>query len=107
MAEVHGGQLVVQALEKEGVTHLFTLSGGHIDKILDACAESKISVIDVRHEQAAAMMAYGWSMATGKLGVCLVTAGPGLTNADHRGGGRDGVAHPDACHLRTQPEKGK
>jgi acetolactate synthase-1/2/3 large subunit len=81
MAEVHGGHLVVKSLEREGVTHLFTLSGGHIDKILDALADSPITVIDVRHEQAAAMMAQGWSMATGKLGVCLVTAGPGLTNA--------------------------
>ena len=81
MAEVHGGHLVAKALEREGVTHLFTLCGGHIDKILDALEESPIRVIDVRHEQAAAMMAQGWSIATGKLGVCLVTAGPGLTNA--------------------------
>jgi acetolactate synthase-1/2/3 large subunit len=81
MAEVHGGHLVVKALEREGVTHLFTLCGGHIDKILDALDKSPIRVIDVRHEQAAAMMAQGWSIATGTLGVCLVTAGPGLTNA--------------------------
>jgi acetolactate synthase-1/2/3 large subunit len=81
MAQVHGGHLVVKSLEQQGVTHLFTLCGGHIDKILDALSGSPIRVIDVRHEQAAAMMAQGWSIATGKLGVCLVTAGPGLTNA--------------------------
>ena len=81
MTQVHGGHLVVKSLEREGVTHLFTLCGGHIDKILDALPGSPIRVIDVRHEQAAAMMAQGWSIATGNLGVCLVTAGPGLTNA--------------------------
>ncbi len=81
MAEVHGGQLVVKALEEEGITYIFTLSGGHIDKIYDACIDSKIEIIDVRHEQAAAFMAMGWSIASDQLGVCLVTAGPGLANA--------------------------
>lgn len=81
MAEVHGGQLVVRALEKEGVKYIFSLSGGHIDKIYDACIDSSIEVIDVRHEQAASMMAMGWSIATGELGVCLATAGPGVSNA--------------------------
>ena len=81
MTEVHGGQLVIKALEKEGVDYIFTLSGGHIDRIYDACIDSKIRIIDVRHEQAAAFMAMGWSMASDQLGVCLVTAGPGLANA--------------------------
>ncbi|MBN1574608.1 MAG: thiamine pyrophosphate-binding protein [Deltaproteobacteria bacterium] len=81
MPEVHGGQLVVKALEEEGISYIFTLSGGHIDKIYDACIDSKIKVIDVRHEQAAAFMAMGWSIASDQLGVCLVTAGPGLANA--------------------------
>jgi len=78
---VHGGHLVIKALKKEGVKYIFSLSGGHIDKIYDASIDSDIKIIDVRHEQAAAMMAMGWSIATGDLGVCLVTAGPGLTNA--------------------------
>lgn len=81
MSMVHGGHLVIKALKKEGVKYIFSLSGGHIDKIYDASIDSDIKIIDVRHEQAAAMMAMGWSIATGDLGVCLVTAGPGLTNA--------------------------
>ena len=93
MAEVHGGHLVVEALKREGVTNVFTLSGGHIDKIYDACIDGGISVIDVRHEQAAAFMAIGWSMATGNLGVCLATAGPGVANAI------TGVMDAHASHI--------
>ncbi|MBN1883229.1 MAG: thiamine pyrophosphate-binding protein [Deltaproteobacteria bacterium] len=93
MAEVHGGHLVVEALKRKGVTNVFTLSGGHIDKIYDACIDGGISVIDVRHEQAAAFMAIGWSMATGNLGVCLATAGPGVANAI------TGVMDAHASHI--------
>jgi len=58
------------------------LSGGHIDRIYDGIREyGGIRLIDVRHEQAAAMMAHAWSVYTGRPGVCMVTAGPGFTNA--------------------------
>ncbi len=82
MAIIRGGHLVGKYLrEVEGVETVFCLSGGHIEAILDSFTEYKIRAIDVRHEQAAAMMAQAWSIYTGQTGVCLVTAGPGLTNA--------------------------
>ena len=81
MSEVHGGYLLVKALQQEGVKALFTLSGGHILPIYDACLDAGIRMIDTRHEQAAGHMAEGWSIFTGQMGVIVVTAGPGLTDA--------------------------
>ena len=82
MAEIYGGHLVAKYLKKvEKVGTVFALSGGHIQQILDGFTEYGIRAIDVRHEQAAAMMAHAWSIYTGEPGVCLVTAGPGFTNA--------------------------
>jgi acetolactate synthase I/II/III large subunit len=81
MGEVHGGAIVARYLkEVEGVDTIFSLSGGHILPILDGCIDNDIRVIDVRHEQAAAMMAHAWSIYKGQPGVCVVTAGPGFTN---------------------------
>ncbi|RJP27166.1 MAG: thiamine pyrophosphate-binding protein [Actinobacteria bacterium] len=81
MGEIHGGHVVARYLkEVEGTGTIFALSGGHIMPILDGCLEYGIRVIDVRHEQAAAMMAHAWSIYRGRPGVCLVTAGPGFTN---------------------------
>ena len=81
MAKLHGGQLVVKALQREGVKYIFSLSGGHLLRIYDATIDAGIRIIDTRHEQAAGHMAEGWSLATGEMGVCAVTAGPGLTDA--------------------------
>jgi len=81
MATVDGGRLVGDALEREGVECIFSLSGGHINSIYQACLDSGIRVIDTRHEQAAAHMAEAWGRLTGKPGVCVVTAGPGFTDA--------------------------
>jgi acetolactate synthase-1/2/3 large subunit len=81
MAQVHGGKLVAQALERHGITHLFTLCGGHIQAIYDGCLDLGIRVVDVRHEQTAGHAADGWARVTGKPGVCAVTAGPGVTDA--------------------------
>lgn len=78
---VHGGRLVAQALAKEGVTHLFTLCGGHIQHIYDGCLDEGIRVVDFRHEQSAGHAAEGWARATGQIGVAAVTAGPGVTDA--------------------------
>ena len=77
---IQGGHLVAQALKAEGVTHLFTLCGGHIQAIYDGCLHEGIDVIDVRHEQSAGHAADGYARATGKVGVCAVTAGPGVTD---------------------------
>jgi acetolactate synthase-1/2/3 large subunit len=80
MAKIHGGQIIARALESEGVDTIFTLTGGHIVPILDGCTQEGIRVVDVRHEQAAAHAAEAYSRLTGKLGVAVVTAGPGVTD---------------------------
>jgi acetolactate synthase-1/2/3 large subunit len=82
VAKITGGHLVAKYIKE--VAHLdtlFTISGGHIESILDGFTEYDIRAIDVRHEQAAAMMAHAWSIYKNEPGVCLVTAGPGFTNA--------------------------
>ncbi len=79
MAQIHGGQIVARALKNEGVDTVFTLTGGHIIAILDGCVQEGIRVVDVRHEQAAAHAAEAHSRLTGRLGVAIVTAGPGVT----------------------------
>ncbi len=76
----HGGRLVAEALAREGVTHLFTLCGGHIQNIYDGCLDTGIRVVDVRHEQTAGHAADGWARVTGQPGVVAVTAGPGVTD---------------------------
>lgn len=81
MAKIHGGQVIARALRAEGVDTVFALTGGHIISILDGCVQEGIGVIDVRHEQAAAHCAEAYSRLTGQLGVALVTAGPGVTDA--------------------------
>jgi acetolactate synthase-1/2/3 large subunit len=80
MAQVHGGRLVAQALQRHGVTHLFTLCGGHIQAIYDGCIDQAIRVVDTRHEQTAGHAADGYARVTGRPGVCAVTAGPGVTD---------------------------
>ena len=77
---VHGGRLVAQALRSRGVSHLFTLSGGHLFSIYDGCREEGIDIVDVRHEQTAAFAAEGFAKATRRVGVAALTAGPGVTN---------------------------
>jgi acetolactate synthase-1/2/3 large subunit len=76
----HGGRIVAEALQREGVTHLFTLCGGHIQNIYDGCIDTGIRVVDVRHEQTAGHAADGWARVTGTPGVVAVTAGPGVTD---------------------------
>jgi acetolactate synthase-1/2/3 large subunit len=75
------GELVALALARAGVTHLFTLNGGHIWPILTGATEHGIRIIDVRHEQSAAFAAEGWAKVTRQCGVAAVTAGPGVTNS--------------------------
>jgi acetolactate synthase-1/2/3 large subunit len=78
--EVHGGRLVAEVLRSRGVSHLFTLSGGHLFSIYDGCREVGIEIVDVRHEQSAAFAAEGFAKATRGVGVAALTAGPGVTN---------------------------
>src|SRR3954453_9693055 len=77
---LHGGRLVSAVLKAHGVSHLFTLSGGHLFSIYDGCRHDGIAIIDTRHEQSAAFAAEGWAKATRQPGVCALTAGPGVTN---------------------------
>jgi len=76
----HGGRLVARALKSRGVSHLFTLSGGHLFSIYDGCRAEGIEILDVRHEQSAAFAAEGLAKATRGVGVAALTAGPGVTN---------------------------
>lgn len=81
MAQIDGGRLFAKALKKEGVEYVFTLNGGHIYNLYEGCVDEGIKVIDFRHEQVAAHAAEGWAKVTGKPGVAIVTAGPGVTDA--------------------------
>ena len=74
-------QLVAEYLRGQGVTQVYGLVGGHIQPIWDAVARAGIKVIDVRHEGAAVHMAQAHAELLAEVGVALVTAGPGLTNA--------------------------
>jgi len=81
MATVTGAQLLARMLKAEGVKHIFTLSGLHIAPIYAACVEEGIHIVDTRHEQAAAHAADATARLTRGIGVCAVTAGPGVTDA--------------------------
>jgi len=79
-APVSGARLVVEALERQGVKHVFGYPGGAIMPVYDALTGSSLKHILVRHEQAAALAADAYGRVTGKPGVCLATSGPGATN---------------------------
>src|SRR5258708_1600858 len=81
MDSANTGELVALAMKRAGVSHLFTLNGGHIWPILTGATEHGIRIIDVRHEQSAAFAAEGWAKVTRECGVAAVTAGPGVTNS--------------------------
>ncbi len=75
-----GAQIVVEAMKKEGVDVLFNYPGGVILPLFDELMQTGFHQILVRHEQAAVHAADGYARATGKVGVALVTSGPGATN---------------------------
>jgi acetolactate synthase-1/2/3 large subunit len=74
-------ELIIRDVRARGVRRVFGLCGGHIQPLWDAAVRLGLRVIDVRHEGAAVTMAHADAFLTGELGVALVTAGPGLTNA--------------------------
>src|SRR5262249_37594328 len=78
---VTGGELVARTLKEASVGHAFTLCGGHVLPIYDGCVTEGIRVIDVRHEQVAAHAADAYARLTRNVGVAIVTAGPGVTDA--------------------------
>ncbi|WP_286270619.1 acetolactate synthase 2 catalytic subunit [Thalassotalea hakodatensis] len=75
-----GGSLLFDVLQQHGVQHVFGYPGGAIMPIYDALYDSDVQHFLVRHEQGAAFSAIGYARATGKIGVCLATSGPGATN---------------------------
>jgi acetolactate synthase-1/2/3 large subunit len=80
--ELSGAEIVVQALKDEGVNYVWGYPGGAVLHIYDALfKEEAVQHILVRHEQGATHAADGYARATGKVGVVLVTSGPGATNA--------------------------
>jgi acetolactate synthase-1/2/3 large subunit len=82
MEQLSGGDMIVRALEDEGVEYIFGYPGGAALHIYDSIFKANsVPHILVRHEQAATHAADGYARATGKPGVVLVTSGPGATNA--------------------------
>ena len=81
MAEqITGAQSLITSLEAAGVTDIFGIPGGAILPAYDPLMDSKIRHILVRHEQGAGHAAQGFAAATGRVGVCMATSGPGATN---------------------------
>lgn len=76
----NGARWLTQALEAEGVDTLFGYPGGTIMPFYDALVDSPLKHILVRHEQGAALAANGYARASGKVGVCVATSGPGASN---------------------------
>ncbi|MGN6682855.1 MAG: acetolactate synthase 3 large subunit [Devosia sp.] len=80
--QMTGAEMVVEALKDQGVTDIFGYPGGAVLPMYDAIfQQDKVRHILVRHEQGATHMAEGYARSTGKVGVVLVTSGPGATNA--------------------------
>ena len=77
---MNGAQWVVQALRAQGVDTVFGYPGGAIMPVYDALYDGGVEHLLCRHEQGAAMAALGYARATGKVGVCIATSGPGATN---------------------------
>ncbi len=75
-----GAQIMMQVLKEEGVDTIFGFPGGAVIDIYDELVKTDIQHILVRHEQGAVHAADGYARASGKVGVCLVTSGPGATN---------------------------
>jgi len=80
MVEMTGAQAFVKALEKEGVDIMFGISGGALLPIFDDLYQSDMRFVLARHEQGAGHMADGYARASGRVGVCIATSGPGATN---------------------------
>jgi acetolactate synthase I/II/III large subunit len=78
--ELTGAQILIKLLKEEGVKNIFGYPGGVVIDIYDELMKSDIRHILVRHEQGAVHAADGYARATGGVGVCLVTSGPGATN---------------------------
>src|SRR5579885_844316 len=81
MAKVDGGELIARVMRENRVRYCFAINGGHLFPILAQLRGHDIKLIHMRHEQATAYAADAYSRISGEPGVCMVTAGCGLTNA--------------------------
>jgi acetolactate synthase-1/2/3 large subunit len=81
MTRVSGGEIVVRLLSLAGVDRMFGINGGHIDSIYQAALDHTIPIVDTRHEMNAGHAAEGYARVHNALGVALLTAGGGFTNA--------------------------
>ena len=77
---MNGANFVVQALKEQNISQVFGYPGGAIMPLYDALYDAGLDHLLCRHEQGAAMAAIGYARATGKIGVCIATSGPGATN---------------------------
>lgn len=75
-----GAQIVVESLERHGITHVFGIPGAKIDMVFDTLKSSSIETVVCRHEQNAAFIAGGIGRLTGRAGVAIATSGPGVSN---------------------------
>lgn len=80
-AQPTGGELLARTLKAAGVSHIFALHGGHLEAFYRACLDHDLTLVDFRHEAAAGHAADAYARSTGRLGVCVITAGPGFANA--------------------------
>ncbi len=80
MAQITGSEILARALLNEGTRDLFFLMGGPMIPTEVACQKSGMRMIDVRHEQAAALMAQAYARLTQRPGVCMAASGPGVIN---------------------------
>ena len=80
LRHMNGAQILIECLKKEGVEVIFGYPGGQVLPLFDKLYDASVRFVLVRHEQAAAHAADGYARATGKVGVCLATSGPGATN---------------------------
>ena len=81
MPKVDGGELVARVMRENKARYCFSINGGHLFPILAQLRANEIKLIHMRHEQATAYAADAYARMTGEAGVCMVTAGCGLTNA--------------------------
>src|SRR4029077_14725442 len=81
MAKADGGELIARVMRENRVKYCFSINGGHLFPILGQLRNHEVKLINMRHEQATAYAADAYARTSGEVGVCMVTAGCGLTNA--------------------------
>ncbi len=77
---LNGSQIIARALKKQGVDDFFFIMGGPMLLVESECIDQGLRAIDVRHEQAAAMMAHAYARIQNRPGICMAASGPGVTN---------------------------